>query len=491
MTVTAGSNGICFDVAVIGNGTSAVALLASLETVFCATTKRRLRIAVIGCADNFGRGGSYPSDAKCLIMNTPACDLSIFGNDPNHFVDWLDVTHAEGDGRNFVQRGIFGDYLFETGRALLTRGGHCLVEGWATRIEYMGSHIAITGRDGLNVSARIVVLATGVPNPGLVPGVPPGGEYFETPFPTVRLLNSIRRDADVLILGSSLSAIDAAIALHEGGHRGMLYLASRSGRLPSVRAPRPDCLLSHTRREALLVRTRTADGGLGLRDILRFVRRDLHAAGLNWRDLFRSSEPDTLESFRARRAEAEGEIRWLTTVNLLQGELDTIWARLRPDQLSLLVCRFVPDLLHKLAAIPMANACRLEAMLSAGTLAVSGGLRGVVVLDRRYHAVLASGATITADCLVNATGMPRRLRGELYESLYEQGLAKEQEGGGLDACPLTGRVRTLDGCLNDRLYALGHPTCGVHPIINNVTTIVARSRELTAFIFASRSRLFG
>jgi len=488
--MTTSSDGICFDVVVIGDGASAVALLASLEAVFYETTKRRVRIAVIGCAGNFGRGGSYPSDAKCLIMNTPACDLSIFGNYPNHFVSWLEATHIGGDGRSFVQRSIFGDYLVETGRTLLTRGEHCLIEGWATRIEDMGSHIAVTGRDGLTVRARIVVLATGNPRAGLVPGVPWGGVYFETPYPTIHLRNSIRPDADVLILGSSLSAIDTAIALHESGHQGMLYLASRSGRLPAVRAPRTDCQPGHTWCEALLLQARSADSGLGLRDILRFARRDLRAAGLNWKDLFLPSEPDTLESFRARRAEAEGEIRWLTVINLLQGELDPIWAMLRPNQLSLLISRFVPDLLRNLAAIPMANAHRLEAMLSAGTLAVSGGLQEIAVRDRRYYAVLASGVTITADCLVNATGIPRRLRGELYESLYKQGLAKELRGGGLDACPLTGRVRTADGCLNDRLYALGHPTCGVHPIINNVAAIVARSRELTAFIFANRSRLF-
>jgi len=85
VTMTTSSMGICFDVVVIGDGASAVALLASLEAVFYETTKRRVRIAVIGCAGNFGRGGSYPSDAKCLIMNTPLATYRFFGKLPKSF----------------------------------------------------------------------------------------------------------------------------------------------------------------------------------------------------------------------------------------------------------------------------------------------------------------------------------------------------------------------------------------------------------------------
>lgn len=460
----------CLDVAIVGDGTAAVALLAALDA-----RDRPWRIAVIGRADDLGRGRCYREDAACLRMNTPASSLSIRGDDPRHFVRWL-ARHGGGAPNSFVSRSRFGAYLAQTGRALLQRGERCLIEGRADRIVAEREHVVVTGSDGLEVCARSVVLATGIPRSPPLSGLPPAGDVFDSPFPTARLLAQIPRDARVLILGTSLSALDAAVALREGGHAGPIHLASRSGRLPAVRAPRTPCRFAHTRCVDLV--RRAATGGLGLRDILRPVRRDLRAVGFDWTELFRRGPPDTPERFHARRLEATQEVRWLTVLNALQEELDPAWAHLRDDERALLIQRFVPDLLHKLSAIPPINAERLDALLCSGSVTVHGGLLGVHRAPGGPCATFRDDPSLVADALIDATGIPRRLTGALYASLLEAGRARALDSGGIDACPTTGRLLDADGRLDPRLYALGHPTCGIHPVINNVAAIVARAREL-------------
>ncbi len=59
--------------------------------------------------------------------------------------------------------------------------------------------------------------------------------YFNTPYPCSRLASQIPADRSVCILGSSLSAIDAAVSLFDAGHTGKIIMVSRNGRLPSVR----------------------------------------------------------------------------------------------------------------------------------------------------------------------------------------------------------------------------------------------------------------
>ena len=97
--------------------------------------------------------------------------------------------------------------------------------------------------------------------------------YFNSPYPVSELAAGIAADATVCVIGTSLSAVDAVVALQQAGHRGPLICVSRNGRLPSVRSPhnRPPRgltelsrdgaqVLAHARRRLTLERIAAALG---------------------------------------------------------------------------------------------------------------------------------------------------------------------------------------------------------------------------------------
>ena len=73
--------------------------------------------------------------------------------------------------------------------------------------------------------------------------------FFRNPYPTSTMVRNIPITASVCILGTGLSAIDAVLSLVEAGHQGKIIMASRNGRLPSVRG-----ILNQSRTLASLTR---------------------------------------------------------------------------------------------------------------------------------------------------------------------------------------------------------------------------------------------
>ena len=72
-----------FDIVIIGNGASSVASMAAI----CKATPDEisLSICILGKVSLLGRGDSYNEKYPCLIMNTPAKNLSIVLEKESHF----------------------------------------------------------------------------------------------------------------------------------------------------------------------------------------------------------------------------------------------------------------------------------------------------------------------------------------------------------------------------------------------------------------------
>src|SRR6266446_2945670 len=89
--------------------------------------------------------------------------------------------------------------------------------------------------EGREIHARAAVLALGnLSGPDLA--IPDGGLYASALYrrsPWERgALDGVPPEAEVLLLGSGLTMVDAALALQRRGHRGRILALSRHGLLP-------------------------------------------------------------------------------------------------------------------------------------------------------------------------------------------------------------------------------------------------------------------
>ncbi|MDR6787444.1 putative NAD(P)/FAD-binding protein YdhS [Sphingomonas sp. BE138] len=187
-----------------------------------------------------GRGVAYSAAHEDHLLNVRAGNMSALPDDPDHFVRWL--THnALGDRTTFVPRRVYGRYLREMLEAAAAAHPHrlTLVEDAVGAIAPDGT---LTLGNGGTLAADAVVLALG----NLPPHTPPGLDPDALPAHVYRgdpwagdIAAGLTDDDTVLLVGSGLTAVDAALLLDSSGFRGRTLAVSRRGLAPRRHADAP------------------------------------------------------------------------------------------------------------------------------------------------------------------------------------------------------------------------------------------------------------
>jgi uncharacterized NAD(P)/FAD-binding protein YdhS len=92
----------------IAGGGASGALLA------CALVRapHDIDVTIIEPRERLGTGMAYSTNCPLHFLNVPAGKMSAFAGEPDHFLAWLAANgYARYDGRAFVPRTIFGEYL--------------------------------------------------------------------------------------------------------------------------------------------------------------------------------------------------------------------------------------------------------------------------------------------------------------------------------------------------------------------------------------------
>jgi uncharacterized NAD(P)/FAD-binding protein YdhS len=160
--------------------------------------------------------------------------MSALPDSPDHFAHWVDRKGA-GGGASFVPRGDYGRYLAD----LLASARVRTLRAEATDIA-PGERVRLA--NGRTVEADAVVLALGNLSPGMPRAVAAAGlaDGVYSADPWAEDLATGLTDADeVLLLGTGLTAVDAALTLDGAGFRGRILALSRRGLLPRAHAESP------------------------------------------------------------------------------------------------------------------------------------------------------------------------------------------------------------------------------------------------------------
>lgn len=409
-------------IAIIGAGYSGTLLAVQLA-------RRGQRVTLVERAAAPGLGVAYGTADRRHLLNVRAGNMSALADDPGHFARWLDARGVPDAAHHFAPRKSYGEYL----RALLadTRAAApalAVVAGEAVGLE-ANDGVRVTLADGRGIAADAAVLAIG----NLPPGTPPGlggvvasPRYLADPWagsPTAGLAD----DDTVLLVGTGLTMIDAAVTLGEG-FGGRIVALSRRGQLPQVHAaPGP----------AAPSRDGPPAGRLSAK--VRDVRA--RAATIGWR-----AAVDELRPFTQRLwadADVSERARFL---NHLRPWWDIHRHRIAPEVA---------------ARIETARAADRLAIVAGKLLGATETADGIAVdwRPRRSAAV----ERIVAQRIVNCTGPLQdltRADEPLLAGLVARGAIRPDALRiGIDVDP-AGRTLDRDGRANDRLWAIGPMTKG-------------------------------
>ncbi|MGW3955566.1 FAD/NAD(P)-binding protein, partial [Streptomyces sp. NPDC004752] len=417
-------------VAIVGAGASGTLTAVQL----CETAARRripLDLVLIDPAPEAGRGVAYATRDPRHRLNVPAGGMSAYPDDPGHFTRWL-CRHGEPavTGADFATRYRYGAYLADAlGRAVVRAHGTVAVRRLRTRAEDCtgtpDGRVEIRLADGGPLIADAAVLATGPAAPAAA-WVPPrlreAPRFIGTPWAPGALNGPCADTADVLLVGTGLTAVDLALTLDHPGRT--VHALSRTGLLPQPHALGPA--------GSMPAPADLPDASLGRlrRAVYRHLSRSVRIHG-DWRPALDSLRPHTTRLWRSLTPEEREEF--------LARE-GALWNTHR----------------HRMAPATAEHVSRAR---TARRLHVHTGTVVGAHGDAGLRVELSGGRTLHVGWVIDCTGPGRRPDDPLWRALFAAGTAV--------AGPLGMGVATRDGRLVDArgrtgapLFTLGAPRRG-------------------------------
>ncbi|MEB3327836.1 MAG: FAD/NAD(P)-binding protein [Candidatus Sericytochromatia bacterium] len=420
-------------IAIVGVGFSGAATAIQLLGRLAADAAGELHL--IDRRPDLGRGVAYGTRDPLHLLNVPAAEMGLLPEAPDDLLRWLEAVGQPAEAEAFLPRGLYGDYVAASLEAAIAAAPPRLrvVRHVASAISCLpeGPCHVLRLATGAQLTADAVVLAWGLAPPASPAWtLPPGGQppwLVASPWQP-EALAPLPAGAEVLLLGTGLTAVDLALSLLARG-AGVVHLVSRRGRLPAARGA------GRTSHPAWL------DPAAAPRRVSRLMRR-IRA--------------------EVRTAAAAGH-DWQVVMEALRPVVPALWGALPwVERRRFLRHARGPWEAHR-QLLPPPTATRLQAAVQAGRISVRAGrVRALEAAadGARVHlrAAGAGDAVLSVARVVVCTGPDdnyRRVREPLAQALIGSGLARPDALRlGLDVAP-GGQVLDEDGVPRRGLWAVG------------------------------------
>lgn len=416
------------NVAIVGGGFSGTMLAIQL-----LRRHPSIRVGVVERGSLPGRGLAYSTENLDHLLNVRAENMSAFPDQPDHLVRWARQHYdPEFQPGSFLPRAVYGRYITSLLRAATEQNRNRLqwLHDQVLCLAPKNELLSLQLKSGQELQAETVVLALGnsAPPDLNIPGLTADARCYAPSAWSRTALDGLTEQEDVLLIGSGLTSVDMAIALHGRSFKGKIYIVSRRGLLPQTHrssAPRPSFS--------------SEDFPRTTRSLLRLIRH------------------------QARMEEEKGG-DWRSVMQALRSVTSQIWSSLPQHERACFLRHARPYWeVHRHRVAPEIGA-KLAAMMEQGQVQVHAGRvtryseHGDVAevtfreRGRDRHRVLR------VNRVINCTGSEsdcRRVNDPLLLSLIGQGLVRPDPlfiGLDVDA---NGALLNASGIASPALYAIG------------------------------------
>jgi uncharacterized NAD(P)/FAD-binding protein YdhS len=432
-------------IAIVGGGFSGTMTAVHLMQ----RADQPLNIIIINNRFPLIKGIAYATPYPEHLLNVPVSSISAFSQHAEHFFNWLHKhadfkdIEAETLKNSFAPRKIYAEYLDTVWATVLENKSPQVnlqvIQDEVINITSNNGGFDITLQNASSLKADYIVLATGNAIPKNIPIADPSFYesklYYKNPWDDT-CMQGLKSERDILIIGNSLTMIDAVISLQSKGFSKRIYTMSPHGFaiIPDATVPPYD------------------------RDILSEISRP-----------YRLYDLVKLINKHMKRCEREG-ISKVAVVNSIRYQLQNIWFDFTMDDRRYFLKRVSSIWNAWRHRTPAGMYERISSLINSGKLApITGRLISLAEKDGYVEACIKdkkANKEISLDLerVINCTGsqIDVQLPGSLLNTLYTAGL--------IDADPLrislnaeaeTNRVIDRSGNISPNVYTLGNNMKGI------------------------------
>jgi uncharacterized NAD(P)/FAD-binding protein YdhS/predicted metal-dependent enzyme (double-stranded beta helix superfamily) len=290
-------------VVVVGGGFSGSMTAAQLLNQ-ANLSRFPLHVILVERQGAIGEGVAYSTREPIHLLNVPAGKMSAWPEKPLDFLNWIRSRYGLHSVGDFVRRQWYGEYV----RATLLKAAN--EPGATAKLTVLFDEVRriskrpdngwmVSFAKSISAASDAVVIAIGHRPPTDPIGRKWSGKKFRfiadpwQPF----VANSILPDEPVVILGSSLTAIDTILSLANSPRTAPITLISRRGLIPQVHASHPipatnlDEMMQHLFQQPFTINKLTKC----VRDQIDLVT----SSGGDWRSVIDGLRPHTAKIWRA------------------------------------------------------------------------------------------------------------------------------------------------------------------------------------------------
>ncbi|OJZ91493.1 hypothetical protein ASPFODRAFT_120633 [Aspergillus luchuensis CBS 106.47] len=461
------------DIVIVGAGASGIAVLLRLIE-HAKNGKKIPPITVVEKASPPGPGLAYSAACTGTILNMHTDTMGLYYNDPKHFTRW----RSELSSGPFPSRSQYGEYLEAMWSGILSQAQQMgleisLIQDDVLDIDrHDDGSFALTLAGGSHISAHSVVLALGNFTSTLNTHLLDQPGFFPSPWPTSQL-QSIPADAPVLIIGSRLSAVDAALYLSKNGHTGPMTFMSRSGRLAKVQGepePFPRRYTLHTLAREL--ESNPAEGLVKLTTTLMDEIDGVNNGDWTWIQKHASPKAELRADLCAAQ---EGNVHWQTVLRHTAPVIERYWHCLPLESQQLFMAKFFTPWMRYRHGMPVQNAQKILRLMESSQLSVVAGEAVHWDDDEGTFIAQTTAGPIEAAYVIEATGQEchlDRIPSPLVQSAVRKGLFTPHPMGGVDVDFDTLCASTPG------LYTMGSLTRGTHFYVSAIDRTAAHAARI-------------
>lgn len=470
-------------ITIIGCGAVGVSQLYHLvEQLISDNIAANFEILIFEKSSSLGQGVAYGEDSPSNLLNRTAGAMSLIHDKPDDFICWLKNNKNKWNDQfpnikinqlkeTFLPRFLFGIYAEDVLRQTIYRARRyklkiSFIHDEAINIEKYHDEYKIYTKNNWQLLSSIIILAVGNLPAKKFGDFNNNPAYFNSPYPT-KNLTAIPKNASVGILGSRLSAIDAAISLAEYGHKGEVAFIARKGYFPSIKADYEAYRLKFISERYIAVIAKEKRQ-ISLAKIVKLLISEaefIYGKRLSFKKFFqRQTDLKKHLDNEFKTYQSIEKMIWQNILISLNAIVENVWNVLKNSDKERFHSIYKSLWMACRVSIPYQNAKKIYKLVLDNRLTLKNGFQQIKFNGQKFIIQTESGK-FEYDYIIDATGNSddvKLIESNLLNNMLVSGLINENKFGGVDVDFETSRVINSDNLVEDRFFVIGNLTSGVY-----------------------------